>query len=348
MNKTYALYVFALLFPLSSLGAIKISDSLSVSGFGSTSITKSDNKTPIFVHREITEDTCYDCDTTFGLQADWNINQDFNTSVQLVKRPQDEWSSPEIEWAYIAYQYEDFSFKGGRLRLPMFLASEYYYVSQAYTWARPPQEVYDSILGFTFYDGVSVLWENHLSDETLLSVSPFVAYPEEFTVELAQSKMIFDTSRIFGLSTEISGFNYRLHAGYMHTKFKLFPSTEDTIINIYTLGAEYFYDEWQFMAEAEADNTQANWYISGAYNIDKLTPYITYGESHHRRQSHSITAGLRYDITYTVSVNAEWQNITMKAEDYAKGQTGQFITSPLLLQEEKDAQIITLMLNFIF
>lgn len=348
MNKTYPLYAFALLFPLSSFGAIKISDSFSVSGFGSTSVTHSDNKTPLFVHREITEETCYDCDTIFGLQADWNISQDFNASVQLVKRPQDEWSSPEVEWAYVAYQYEDFSFKGGRLRLPMFLASEYYYVGQAYTWARPPQEVYDSILGFTFYDGVSANWDYHLSDETMLSISPFVASPDDFTVELAQSKMVFDTSRIFGVSFDVSGFNYRLHAGYMHTTFKLFPSTNDTIINIYTLGAEYFLDEWQFMAEVEADNAQANWYISSAYNMDKLTPYITYAESHHRRQSSSITAGIRYDITYTVSINAEWQNITMETEDYMKGQTGQFIAPPVLTQEDKNAQVMTLMLNFIF
>ncbi|PSW19911.1 porin [Photobacterium sanctipauli] len=334
--------------PLTSLAAISITDNLSVSGFGSTSITRSDNSVPIFVHREITDDTCYDCDTTFGLQADLAMTDEFHASVQLVKRPQDTWSDPELEWAYLSYEYDDLTFKGGRLRIPLFLVSEYYYVGQAYTWARPPQEVYDSILGFTYFDGVSATWRHDLSDEAVLSLTPYYGFERDNKTELGDSKLTFDTEHMAGISAEVSGFNYRVHFGYMNTKYSIKPSTNEEILNIYTLGGEYSLDDWQFMAEVQADSIQTNWYVSGAYRMDKFTPYLVYGESHHRRKSNSVTAGLRYDLTYSISLNAEWQGVYMSQSDYDAFNTGQYVTPPRIAGEDKDTNIYTLMLNFVF
>lgn len=333
-----------------SNAAIKVSDNFSVGGFGSTSIAKSDNSTPLFVHREINDSTCYDCDTTFGLQADLSMTDDFNASLQIVKRPQDNWSDPEIEWAYLGYQYKDYSFKAGRQRVPLFLVSEYYYVGQAYTWARPPQEVYDSLMGFTFYDGLSAAWQSDISDETAVTASLYYAFDHEYKTELGNDELIFDTDRIAGASIELSGFNYRVHLGYAHVKFTQLPAATPTaeILNVYTLGGEYSYDQWQFMAEVQSDQIQTNWYVSSAYNYDMFTPYLVYAESHHRRQSQSLTAGLRYDITYSVSLNAEWQGVYMDSSSYDKFGTGAFISPPKLSGEDKDAQLYTLMLNFVF
>ncbi|MCW8330215.1 porin [Photobacterium sp. SDRW27] len=337
-------------FTFSSTAALKVTDNFSISGFGSTSIAKSDNSTPLFVHREITDNTCYDCDTTFGLQGDLSIVDELNASLQVVKRPQDEWSSPEVEWAYLAYQHDDFTFKGGRLRIPLFLVSEYYYVGQAYHWARPPQEVYDSILGFTHYDGLSVSWGMDLSDEAAVTVSPYYAFENDYKTELGNEKLIFETDRVAGVSIDLNGFNYRVHLGYMHAKFSTLPANalSENIINLYTLGGEYSLNDWQFMAEVQTDNIQSNWYVSGAYHFDKFTPYLVYGESHHRRKTNSVTAGLRYDITYSISINAEWQGVYMTSSDYDKFQTGQFVIPPKLTGEDKDAQLYTLMLSFVF
>lgn len=348
MKKIFSLLLFTAGLPLSSHAAIKITDNFSISGFGSTSFARSDNQTPLLIHREITDDICYDCDTTFGLQADLAISDDLNTSVQIVKRPHDDWSEPEVEWAYLAYSYNDWSFKGGRLRLPLFLVSEYYYVGQAYTWARPPQEVYDSIFGFTFYDGLSIHWNYPLSDETIISVTPYYGLPKTYQTDLGNDELVFETERITGIIFEVNGFNYRVHAGYMYAEYKMRPLATYETLNMYTFGAEYSIKQWQFMTELETDNIQTNWYISSAYNIDPLTPYLVYGESHQRRQSKSITVGLRVDLTYSISLNAEWQNIFMDREDYNKGAVGQFVAPPLLNNESKDVQLYTLMLNFVF
>ena len=337
-------------FPVFANAAINVTDKVTVSGFGSTSVTQSDNSTPLFVHREITDSTCYDCDTIFGLQADLTVGDELTASVQLVKRPQDHWSDPEIEWAYLAYQYKDTTFRGGRQRIPLFLVSEYYYVGQAYTWARPPQEVYDSILGFTFYDGLSLSWQKDMSDEAVVTVSPYIAFNNEYKTWLGDEKLVFDTNRMAGISVELSGFNYRIHLGYLHTKFDTTPADAltENILNISTLGGEYSLGQWLFMAELQNDNIQSNWYISSAYQFDKISPYLVYGESHHRRKTRSVTAGLRYDITYSISLNAEWQGIAMDREHYDNFGTGQFVSPPKRTEQDKDTQLYTLMLNFVF
>ena len=101
-----------------------------------------------------------------------------------MKRPQDDWNDPALEWAYIGYEYNDFDFSVGRLRLPLFLASEYYYVGQAYMTARPPTEVYNSILGITAFNGAKVSWNYELTDEASLQLTPFYGIKDENEVEV--------------------------------------------------------------------------------------------------------------------------------------------------------------------
>ena len=115
LNKIIAnsLFFIAVSIPVQALATIELTEDLRLSGFGSTSITKSDNKTPLFTNRRITDETCYDCDTIFGLQLDYDFLESFTTSVQVVKRPQDDFSSPELEWAYVGYETESFDFKVG-------------------------------------------------------------------------------------------------------------------------------------------------------------------------------------------------------------------------------------------
>ena len=347
-----SLLAFTLLVsPLTGVASIQITDNFSISGFGSTSIAKTDNSTPLFVNREITDDTCYDCDTIFGLQADLSIVSNLNASVQVVKRPQDEWSSPELEWAYLNYEFNQFSFRAGKLRIPLFLVSEYFFVGQAYTWARPPQDVYDSILGFTSFEGVSATWQWDASDEIVVNITPYYGFGNDNKIEFSGSEFNFESDYMAGLSTEVSGFNYRVHLGYMRSEYQVerlgLTSPKETT-NIYTLGGEYSYDQWQFMSEIQTDDIQTNWYVSAAYNINDFTPYLVYGESHHRRKSNSVTAGVRYDLTPKISLNAEWQGIYMDQKDYDDFNDGQFVNPPKRYGEDKDVNLYTLMLNFFF
>ncbi|MDF4706739.1 sulfate ABC transporter permease, partial [Vibrio parahaemolyticus] len=160
-----------------------LTEQLSLSGFGSTSWAKSDNPTTLLVNRFIGDESCFDCDTTFGMQLDY-FHKAFRASAQVVKRPQDHWSSPQLEWAYLAYTYQNIEIRGGRLRLPLFLMSEYNYVGHAFTQARPPNEVYDSILGITAYNGLSARWIHDLNEQVVLTAMPFVGFKDNSDVTI--------------------------------------------------------------------------------------------------------------------------------------------------------------------
>ncbi|GIC79579.1 hypothetical protein [Moritella sp. F3] len=346
---TYCFTATALTLATFSTNAkINVTDDISLSGFGSTSITQSDNATPLYVNREITDDTCYDCDTIFGLQGDIRFNDSFNASVQVVKRPQDEWSSPELEWAYLGYNISDFSLKVGRLRLPLFLSSEYYYVGQSYTSARPPQEVYNSVLGITSYDGISGTWDIEINDESYLTLTPYVGIESKGEVDIGATNYDFDIEKTLGFKSEISGFDYRVMFNYAHFKYAVDVTTPlgsqklaADSINIYTLGAEYSLEQWIITTEVLVDTMHFNWYSSLAYNMDKFTPYVTYAESHHSQKNNSLLLGVRYDLTTTVSLNAEW-----KYTDANGGNNGELLKNPT--DGDLDAQLYTVMVNFIF
>ena len=336
--------LLSMLVPTQVKASIELTDNINLSGFGSTAISKSDNRTPLFISREITDEVCYDCDTIFGLQLDVDIFEGFAASGQVVKRTQDKWSDPELEWAYLSYEYDDFEFRAGRLRLPLFLVSEYYYVGQAYPWARPPQEVYDSILGFTSYDGLSVAWNLELSDGLLLTVSPYYGFERVNKVDLGVVALEFDTDYMAGIYVDLVGFNYRIHSGFMQAKYQQRPSPIVEKLDVYTLGGEYSYDSWQWMAEIEIDRIQTNWYASIIYAFDAFSPYFTYAESHQSRKSKAGTLGLRYDATSSISLNLEYQMIFSTEE----GNRGQFVTSALVYGESSDVALVTLSVNFVF
>ncbi|MCL1059713.1 hypothetical protein L2729_17215 [Shewanella gelidimarina] len=344
LNRQYSILLLSLGITANAEAGIELTDNILLSGFGSTSISKTDNKTPLFISREISDEICYDCDTLFGLQLDIDIFEGFNASAQVVKRTQDDWSDPELEWAYLGYEFADFEVRAGRLRLPLFLVSEFYYVGQAYTWARPPEEVYDAILGFTSYDGISLAWHYEISDEISLTISPYYGFERLNEVELGGTLLQFDTDYMTGVYIDLVGFNYRIHTGFMQTQYiqRPFPATDK--LDVYTVGAEYSLDAWQWMAELEYDELQINWYASVGYALDDFTPYLVYAESHELRESKGVTLGLRYDATSTLSLNLEMQSIF----SHEPGNRAQFVTSPLVYGEKDDVDLLSLTVNFVF
>ncbi|CAH1206631.1 Porin_4 domain-containing protein [Vibrio harveyi] len=347
-----------------SLAAIELTDNLSLSGFGSTSWATTDNKTPVLVNRFIDDENCYDCDTTLGVQLDFYYDA-FKASAQVVKRPQDHWSDPQLEWAYLAYTYGNIEFRGGRLRMPVFLASEYYYVGHAFTPARPPNEVYDSILGITAFNGISFLWNYDINDSMTLTTTPFVGFHDESTVDFNdRTELTFTTNEMYGINFILSGDYYRWNFTYMdssydqETKLSNFPvqlpdgsvmvlpsftdRLKDQSIKLYSLGAEYEFDAFTLTVEGQTNDIASSWYAQGAYNLNKFTPYVTYGQQfddHEHKVGDSYLLGVRYDLHYNVSLNAEWQHF--KAY---RNVSGAFVDTP----EDDNANMYTIMVNFVF
>ncbi|MCJ2377611.1 porin [Vibrio sp. ZSDZ34] len=346
-----ALITSAATFP--SQSAIELSENFSISGFGSTSWTKSDNSTPLLVNRNIADENCLDCDTTLGVQFDYYLDV-FKASLQVVKRPQDHWSEPQIEWAYAGYAFDviNTEVRAGRLRLPVFLASEYYYVGHAYTTARPPEEVYNSILGVTAYNGISAIWNYDIADEIQLSVTPFAGFNDTNEVEFdSYLSLEFETKSMWGANIQLSGEYYRWNLSYLDSKFDMttifqgfrLPSVEEST-RLYSLGAEYDIAGFKLTAEGQTNDLSSAWYGSLAYRIDEITPYAVYGQQFNGdrdKTGASYTLGVRYDLFYNVSLNGEWQNF-----DAYGGERGAFVSIPN--PSNTDANLYTVLINFVF
>lgn len=354
----------ALCFSAPSLAAIELGEYLSFSGFGSTSWTKSDNPTPLFVHRNISDESCFDCDTTIGFQLDGYFNN-FHASAQVVKRPQDDWDDPELEWAFIGYEWQDITFRIGQQRLPLFLTSEYYYVGHAYTTARPPTEVYDSLLGITSYKGVSFSWEFDIEDDGIVAITPFYGTKDSISVVVSpNSKVDLETKEMWGINVTYSADNYRLNLSYLDSSYdqkvtltnvvqmvpnvgqitipQMIVEDPNQSIELFALGAEYEFDYLTLALEAERNDRTTAWYGAINYNINQITPYLVYGQLYDMNEDSigdSVTIGARYDLLTNVSINAEWQYLESDNND-----RGPFISVP----QEQEAHLFTLMVNFVF
>jgi len=347
-----------------AIANVDLGEYATLSGFGSTSWAQSDNSMPLLIHREIEDSSCFDCDTTFGLQLDLYYDN-IRASAQLVKRPQDNWSDPELEWVYLAYNLENWTFQIGRLRAPLFLYSEYYYVGQAYTPSRPPTEVYSSILGITYYEGGSITWTQDLGEEYTLSITPFAGIKDSKDIRLSDSTFLeLETDDMYGLNIVFSSNNYRWNFSYLNSEYDqkvtlfnhmvdtpsgpiILPSVveveKDIGIELFSIGAEYEFDNLTFTTEAQKSDRTTSWYAMVANRYGQWTPYLSFAQQYDENdklEADSLLLGARYDIFYNVSINAEWQYFNNKQPLV----NGAFVEEP----EDKHANLFTVMLNFVF
>ncbi|WP_060981425.1 hypothetical protein [Vibrio splendidus] len=334
---------------------IELTDNLSLSGFGSTSWAKSDNDNPLIINRGFTDESCYDCDTTFGVQLDYFYNS-FKASVQVVKAPQYDWSDPHLEWAYLGYEFNDFDVSVGRLRLPLFLASEYYYVGQAYMTARPPTEVYNAVLGITAFNGVKVSWTHDVSDEATLLLSPFFGVKDKNEVDFnSTTELEFETNRMFGANVQLSGENYRWNLSFLDSNFDQtvkiknvgsLPKQDNQHIQLWSLGTEYEFGQAILASEGQISDFSSSMYASLGYRLNSFTPYIVYGaefDSNEHLAGNSYLIGVDYDVLPNVSINGEVQYFE------ARKTNGAFVEdfTPTGF-DDKDALLYSIMLSFVF
>ncbi|MGP8305236.1 porin [Vibrio sp. YIC-376] len=347
-----------------SFATIELTDNLSLSGFGSVSWAKSDNDTPLLLNRFIEDENCFDCDTTFGIQLDY-FYRELRSSVQVVKRPQDHWSDPQLEWAYLAYTYQNFDIYAGRLRLPLFLTSEYYYVGHAFTPARAPTEVYDSALGITAYNGLSIRWNHDLNDRVMMTAMPFVGFKDVSKITLNKNtELKVDIKDVVGLNLTLSGERYRWNFVYLNGNYdqtttisnleqsvpglgtiaidRLALADKDASVDLYSLSFRYELESFAITTESQTSDISTSWYAAASYNINQFTPYAIYGQqfdSSESKDGDSYLLGVRYDIDYNISLNAEWQYFNAFGDSL-----GAFTSQP----NDTSANMYTIMLNFVF
>lgn len=97
-------------------------------------------------------------DSKLGLNLNGTVNDQLYAAGQFITRLDDidGRASLKSDWAFINYEpVKAFSFRMGRIKLPVTLANDYLDVGQAYLWAEPPTAVYESF-PLKSLDGISV------------------------------------------------------------------------------------------------------------------------------------------------------------------------------------------------
>ncbi len=163
---------------LKSSSASDIADRIKVNGFFSVGATRSNNDVGY-----VDSDGSYELDSLslLGLQAEFTLGEQTSVVSQLVAKGEDDYD-PSFEWAYIKHTFDnDVTVRGGKLRVPLFMYSDFLDVGYAQPFIRPPEEVY-GVVPFSTYVGGDIAYDVEFDNSTL-SLQAFAGKAEEFGVE---------------------------------------------------------------------------------------------------------------------------------------------------------------------
>lgn len=310
---------------LSAIGSAKADElqTLKWSGFATTGVSVTDNETP-YLRPGFDNNLNFVGDSVIGLQADYQLDKRVRGSVQMLARNVNDNFNVKAEWAYAAFQVDDSTLaRLGRLRIPAFLVSKYYFVGNSYLWARPNPAVYDILL-FTSYSGSDVIKTYEFKNSTL-TVQPFVGQIDTDTVVFGADSH-FKSSRMFGLTLnyERSNFSFR-GTGGRAAILATFPGSSFGDLEVksdaefQSFGASYQWGNWEFLSEysgTQVENASLgdddSVYVTVARHFGKYTPHLTVStqdtDSILGGDSETVTAGLRYDYNSRLDFKCEFQH----------------------------------------
>jgi hypothetical protein len=251
-----------------------LTDKFNFNGFISGAYISSDNDAG---YNNATSSADFIQDSKMGLQATFNISNQTQAVLQLMMKGENDWDV-EAEWAYLSHRFDGgVKVRGGKLRVPLFMYSDYLDVGFAQPFARPPGEVYDQV-PFSSYTGGDVSYDFELEDSTLT----LQGFGGESDVSGEVTSL--DLSNMIGVNASWTDLTWTLRAVYGQTKIDgitngLVIDNEKSVFN--GLGGSY--DNGSFLAVGEwttvkidgllADTESA--YVTFGYRIKSFTPYVT-------------------------------------------------------------------------
>ncbi|MFA0233368.1 hypothetical protein AB4491_30900, partial [Vibrio sp. 10N.261.45.A7] len=139
-------------------------EDINISGFGSVGIGKANNDVNYAGYTS--ENLQWEQETLAGLQFDFQVNERAKFVTQIVANSRYDYE-PKIEMAYASYDFDSFTARAGKLRLPLFFYSDYTDLGYAYPMIRPSQELYENIV-LKNYTGIDLLIPVELENSSLL------------------------------------------------------------------------------------------------------------------------------------------------------------------------------------
>lgn len=236
-------------------------------------------------------------DSKIGFQGTFNISDDTQAVMQLMMRGEYDWDV-EAEWAYLSHKFDNgIKVRGGKLRVPLFMYSDYLDIGYAQPFARPPEEVYAAV-PFSSYTGAGISYDVEYDDSTLsmqafggesdvkntnVELSNLMGANLSWTDEVWTLRGVYATAILNGDITQTSRQSIT-PPGAPPT----FINVESTLMSLNDDRGEFIgvgasYDDGEMLAvfewtRAEIDgaypDTDAG-YITLGYRIKAFTPYVT-------------------------------------------------------------------------
>ncbi|MDR3419504.1 MAG: hypothetical protein P4L83_25270 [Nevskia sp.] len=276
----------------------------------------------------------YDADPKFGeeslfaLQVSAPLTDKLTATAQIVSHGNDNFKTT-FEWAYVNYQFNsDWSAKLGRQRVPFFYFSDYLEVGVAYPWLRTPTAVYNTVGGFSNFDGASVNYSHSFGKWELDPQFIYGRYTGTLFLSANTSPANTDIRNLVGASLHANYNDWlNLRAGYFESQLTVTNTPVDPVVAglqqlatqlgqpIYAqaasdlavngdtvtfmeLGSEINYAKWQFITEYIELKSYHNYiadtkafYVALGRHFGKFLPMFTYG-----RQNGSTSSQLLGEI----------------------------------------------------
>ena len=320
---------------------------VSINGFLTAGVSKSDSETTYL--GGINDKASFEPDTVLGLQFVSQINDTVGFTAQLLGTGADTFNLT-ADWAYVSFALSDeLSVKAGRVKLPMFLVSDYVEVGAAYPWIRPPEEVY-AIMPITAANGLDARYEAQVGEMDLV-IQPYVGTLLE-TVTVATGDLDIAIKDLTGLRATLGNDNLTLSLGSMRFSLDIpAAGVDDETTELWTAGVKFEMDNIIMMSEyseREVPGLQPDyegWYVMGGYRFGNFLPHLTIAAidtadvTVAAGKQQSTTLGLNYQFDPSTVLKLEWKSIEVQDDTL-----GLFSGPP----SDDKAQIISASVDIIF
>jgi len=278
-----------------------------------------------------------------GLNARVDINDKYSFVLQVTGTGNEEFSA-DYEWAFFEYRLDDnWDFRFGRLRIPLFMFSDTLEVGYTYPWVTPPAEIYQ-LVNFTSYSGAEMVYENNILGQDLRASLYYGSFAKTDTA--AGVTGTFSVRQILAGYINFGNQDIQARAGYIEALLLSVVPTPGltSIIEAYTtiygapdvlpgyefnnarahfadVGITIDKNNWLFLAEVVQQGTNTpqfktvrGWYTTLGYSIcGDWLPYVGFAEMKTLDKTSRLYGGpLGAAINPLVSlINTDQKTITM-------------------------------------
>ncbi|GGQ19618.1 hypothetical protein [Shewanella litoralis] len=267
-----------------------LKDKVKLNGFISGAYISSDNDAG---YNSADTSANFSEDSKVGLQATFDISDRTQAVLQLMMRGEYDWEV-EAEWAYLAHRFENgVKLRGGKLRVPLYMYSDYLDVGYAQPFARPPEEVYGAV-PFSSYTGAGASYDVDFDDSTLTmqmfggeskvkstgtEVSNLIGANVSWTDETWTLRAVYGQAQLDGsVKSEV---DVELAPGVITQADYTVLELNDEKGTFTGVGASYdngeviAITEWTRIEVDAAYPDSDSGYLTLGYRIKEFTPYVT-------------------------------------------------------------------------